>query len=102
MLNHNIINIILDKMAFNQWNNIIKLCNQEYHSLFEINKLFMGVSTRSCKHITGIKIYNYRISPAPYNSTIGRGIIKKCDKCQKNYFSVKSICSAKLPHNYWK
>ena len=93
MINYNIMNIILYKTAFNEWQNRIKNIHQEFRHKYRIksNGDFLSIYFRAvitcsyCKHIY-YHSFNYR------NTTFGIGSLNnKCKPCM----------NVDLPKNYW-
>ena len=106
MINHNIMNIILDKMALKEWEEKKKRMNEEYKKQYKVickkNGNFMYIKSR-CKFCDYMYIscfiYNYRnLNSYNYSICVPKKTI--CDKCNKNEIIVPKVSRYQLSKNY--
>jgi len=98
-INKNIMKIIMDKMALNQWKNKVKKINGEYYRIYEydLNCLYIN-SKNMCIHSNDSYYYLYQYDDRSDNK-IFHNKIKKCIKCNGMYNEITyNVC--KLPKNY--
>ena len=89
MINHNIMNLIMNKKALKEWEEMMIKMNKEYTSLYKLRDPPQSLLIVYCKNIECIynhiyhEIYNYY----RYSDKILHKICSRCFMCEK-YDSV--------------
>jgi len=100
IINKNIMKIIIDKMALNQWKNKVKNINNQYLNYFEwFLSSGLTINKKNYPLCSIIIIYSYR-DTIFYRYVYNRSV-SRCYRCKNYHPKVEIVHVGNIPEKYY-